>query len=199
MISQNKMKIITITLEGVILDTREFVKKIIVERFDKDFQLPEETCNIYEIVKNLDNPLLFIEKFTEENQWLNVPVVQGSKESLSHLKNQGYKIFLISQMEKHIQNDLEAKLKEDGLEFDALIATGLPQLNQNNLNYYFDILKPSLWVFSNLSSSGGVSKKASHFHYVSNVPEEQNPNKKHSQADTLWEHISKRNIKLLNN
>lgn len=195
MISQAKTKIITITLEGVILDTREFVKNIIVERFDKNFQLPHETCNVYEIVRSIDNPLLFIEKFTEERQWLNVPVVPGSKESLSHLKQQGYKIFLISQMEKHIQNDLEAKLKEYGLDFDALIATGLPQLNQNNLNYYFDILKPNLWIFSNLSTSGGVSNKASQFHYVSNVPEEQNPNKKHSQADTLWQHISKRNIK----
>lgn len=194
MISQTKTKIITITLEGVILDTREFVRDIIVERFDKEFQLPQETCNVYEIVKKLDNPLFFIEKFTEERQWLNVPIVPGSKESLIYLRERGYKIFLISQMEKHIQNELEEKLKEDGLEFDALIATGLPQINQNNLNYYFDILKPNLWIFSNLSTSGGVSNKASQFHYVSNVSEEKNPNKKHSQADTLWQHISKNNI-----
>lgn len=189
MISQTKTKIITITLEGVILDTREFVRDIIVERFDKEFQLPQETCNVYEIVKKLDNPLFFIEKFTEERQWLNVPIVPGSKESLIYLRERGYKIFLISQMEKHIQNELEEKLKEDGLEFDALIATGLPQINQNNLNYYFDILKPNLWIFSNLSTSGGVSNKSSQFHYVSNVPEEQNPNKKYSQADTLWQYI----------
>lgn len=194
MISQTKTKIITITLEGVILDTREFVRDIIVERFDKEFQLPQETCNVYEIVKKLDNPLFFIEKFTEERQWLNVPIVPGSKESLIYLRERGYKIFLISQMEKHIQNELEEKLKEDGLEFDALIATGLPQINQNNLNYYFDILKPNLWIFSNLSTSGGVSNKASQFHYVSNVSEEKNPNKKHSQADTLWQYISKNNI-----
>ena len=59
MISQTKTKSITITLEGVILDTREFVRDIIVERFDKEFQLPQETCNVYEIVKKYGSIVLY--------------------------------------------------------------------------------------------------------------------------------------------
>lgn len=186
-----KVKIAVIVLEGIILNTRPLLERFIQKEIDENFKLPDETFNFYDIVESITNPEKIIEKFYSEEEWKKAEIFSGVKESLEILKNNDFKVFLISRIEKHSQDEIENHLKEKGLQFDAFIATGLNQ-SKNPFSFYMDVLTPKIFVASSLYATGNLKNRGNlKIIYANPLNSEDNSHSNITQAKSLAHYLEK--------
>lgn len=169
------VKIALVVLDGIVLNTRNSALEFNKKTYGTDLIIPTDTSNIYDIAKITNNPLKFLEAFLAADEWKKITVNPFVKEGLNALKEKGYKVFIISSIEKFLQEEITNLLHSNGLTFDAFIATGIPENNQNLLSGFIQILRPELFFHSCVDNTRSLDNGKVKKIYINNLEENYHP------------------------
>lgn len=207
-LKMNKDKIIVLDCDGVLLNYNEtfgyiwedfFQEKILVKNSNSFF-----AENYYGINIPKEKEEDFYEHFNQK-AWGLMNELPQAIEATHKLKEAGYKILVVTSINKSAQEPRHNRLLQLGFSVDATIATGLKIGQHNPKKTYIDALQPEYFVddlidnFHNLESKSHLILIENNWH---DSPNKDHNIKLHSEHPSLWNfvdthiHLSKNSNKL---
>lgn len=197
-----KNKIIALDCDGVLLNYNEAYGRAL-EQFlgiKPNIVSPESYfCHNYFDVKLKPEQKTEFFKFFNDKGWATMTDLPQSIEATKKLRQDGYKIIVVTSMPKMAQEMRHQNLLNLGFAIDATIATGKKQNNINPKKSYIEVLSPEYFVDDLVENFHNIDSPT-HFVLVDNeAPDSPNLNfehnvKLHSTHNNLWDFVEK-NIK----
>ncbi len=147
------MRIIALDCDDVLTDYNKRWGELYAEFFELEL-LPIVNPNAHYNTdrfgitwNNREKEKIAFESYFNQNGWSSMEALDGAAEATHMLKDMGYKIFVVTRMPKHAENDRTENLNNLGIQFDAVIGAGHAKHRLHNpKKEYINALEPEYFV-----------------------------------------------------